>query len=104
MTLTKYPSILFLFYVLWAMALLLAMTAPENKYEWMIEVDPSISRSKLPEDPDADIGVLLFCLPAIVFSLLNFTLSKWVFENRNIGVLSVLAGLLMLLTVTIKIL
>ena len=76
MALTKYPSVLFLFYVLWAIALLLAMIAPENKYEWMIEVEHYVSRSNLPEDPDADTRTFLFCVPAIAFALMNFALSK----------------------------
>ena len=96
--------LLFLLYFLSAMSLLLVLMAPENKYEWMIEMDPSISRSQLPEDPDANIRVLLFSVPAIVFSLLNFALSKWVFKNRNIRGLSMLSGILMLLIVAIKIL
>lgn len=96
--------LLFLLYFFSAMSLLLVIMAPESKYEWMIEIGPSVSISELPEDPDADIRVLLFCVPAIVFSLLNFALSKWVFKNKHTRGLSILAGVLMLLMVAIKIL
>ncbi|ARO87984.3 hypothetical protein EBAPG3_009505 [Nitrosospira lacus] len=93
-----------LFYVLGTMALVLMITAPENKYEWMIEADPSISRSGLPEDLDADMRTFLLCMPAVIFSLMNFILSKWVFKNRKARNLSMLIGVFTLLSVAVKVL
>jgi hypothetical protein len=87
-------------YILCLGALIVFVAMPENKYEWMLQDDPTIvEKSELPVDQNAGVRQAVFFVPVMLFAFITLFTSRKIHSKRWFTITSVFCFIVMLVAI-----
>ena len=87
-------------YVLCLGSLIVFLTMPENKYEWMLQDDSTVmEKSELPVDQNAAVRQTVFFIPVVFFAIVTLLTSRKLHTRQWFTITSIFCSIVLVVAV-----